>query len=88
VAPPTPDKQPPPSPPQEKAAASEPEKQGEAAPAVSSFHRSKGTLFLVDPHSRTVLWSIYAQPKDASPVQLDRTAGRIASRIQQDLKSH
>ncbi|HEY1204319.1 MAG: hypothetical protein ABSH46_16780 [Bryobacteraceae bacterium] len=88
AAPPASEKQPPPSPPQEKAAASEPEKQGDTAPLVSSFHRSKGTLFLVDPHSRMVLWSIYAQPRDASPVQLDRTAGRIASRIQQDLKSH
>ena len=82
--------------PQPKAAASEPEKQVEtagggkadrAAP-MSAFHRAKGTLFLVDARSRLVLWSIYAQPKDASPVELDRTAGHIASRIQQDLKSH
>ncbi len=54
---------------------------------VSAFHRAKGTLFLVDPRSRLVLWSTYAQPKDASAEELDRTAARIASRIQQDLKS-
>ncbi|HXN45237.1 MAG TPA: hypothetical protein VN893_01260 [Bryobacteraceae bacterium] len=55
---------------------------------VTAFHRAKGTLFLVDPHSRLVLWSIYAQPKDASPVEMDRMAATIANRIRQDLKSH
>lgn len=87
---------PPPPAPQQKVGASEPAKQGETAGGlkgdkvvpVSSFHRAKGTLFLVDPRSRLVLWSIYAEPKNASPVELDRTAGHIASRIQQDLKSH
>jgi hypothetical protein len=76
--------------------ASEPEKpaetagglKGDRAPAVSSFHRAKGTMFLVDPHSRLVLWSIYAEPKDASAAELDRTAARIATKIQHDWKSH
>jgi hypothetical protein len=85
----------PPPPAQPQAAASESDKQsqpagalgGDKAVPVSAFHRARGTLFLVDPHSRVVLWSIYAQPKDASPVGLDRTAGYIASRIQHDLKS-
>ncbi len=82
----------PPSP-QPKVEASEPEKQDETAGGgaktgpVSAFHRAKGILFLVDPRSRLVLWSIYAQPKDASAVELDRTAAHVASRIQQDLKS-
>ena len=83
--------------PQPKIAPSEPEKQdqtaggglgGERSAPVSAFHRAKGTLFLVDPRSRLVLWSIYAQPKDASAVELDRTAAFIANRIRQDLKSH
>jgi hypothetical protein len=82
---------------QPKAAPSEPAKQEDTAsgglggdrttPAVSAFHRAKGTLFLVDPRSRSVLWSIYAQPKDSSSEELDRTAARIASQIQHDLKS-
>lgn len=92
AVPPSAEKQPASQPPQQKAAASQPEKQGELqgerAVPLSAFHRAKGTFFLVDPHTRLVLWSIYAQPKDASPVELDRTAGQIASRIQQALKSH
>ncbi len=51
-----------------------------------SFRRAKGTVFLVDPRSRQVLWSIYARPKNTSAVELDRTAGHIAARIRQDLK--
>jgi hypothetical protein len=85
----------PPAPP--KVAASEPEKADQTASGavgaerttpVTAFHRAKGTLFLVDPRSRLVLWSIYAQPKDASSFELDRTAAYIAGRIRQDLKSH
>jgi hypothetical protein len=63
-----------------------PPKTENAAPPLSASHRSKGTLFLVDPRSRVVLWSIYAPPKDTSAAQLDRTAARIANRIQQELK--
>ena len=85
-----------PAPAPPKVAASEPEKQDQTAGAIgaersapaSAFHRAKGTVFLVDPRSRLVLWSIYAQPKDASSVELDRTAAYIANRIRQDLKSH
>ena len=79
----------PPVPPQ-KAEASDLEKPGEgfqeARPTpLSSFHRAKGTLFLVDPHSRVVVWSFYEEPKNGSAVELDRTAERIVSRIQHDL---
>ena len=84
-------------PPQAKIEASEPDKQDQNVVGalgtdrtvpVTAFHRAKGTLFLVDPRSRLVLWSIYAQPKDASSVELDRTAAHIANQIRQDLKSH
>jgi len=79
-----------------KVEARETEKQDETAGGlgqarsvpVTAFHRAKGTLFLVDPRSGLVLWSIYAQPKDASPVEMDRMAAYIAGRIRQDLKSH
>jgi len=83
--------------PQAKIEASEPDKQDQNVVGalgtdrtvpVTAFHRAKGTLFLVDPRSRLVLWSIYAQPKDASSVELDRTAAHIANQIRQDLKSH
>jgi hypothetical protein len=87
VASPAADKQPFPQPSRSKV--TEPEKRADTAadkPMVSSFRRSKGTLFLVDPRSRLVLWSVYAQPKNASGVEMDRTAGQIAKGIRQDLK--
>ena len=55
-------------------------------PRVSSFGRGKGTIFLVDPHSRAVLWSIYERPKDSTSASLDRSAGHIVVRLQHALK--
>jgi len=52
----------------------------------SSFSRAKGTIFLVHTKARTILWSLYEQPKNSSPAQLDRTAQRIADRLKRDLK--
>lgn len=52
----------------------------------SSFSRAKGTIFLVHTKARTILWSLYQQPKNSSPAELDRTAQRIAGRLQRDLK--
>lgn len=53
----------------------------------SSFRRGKGTLFLVDVHSRNVVWSTYATPKDASSAEMDRAAERIAARFESDIKA-
>ena len=41
----------------------------------------RGTIFLVDPRQRVVLWSTYELAKDASPPQLDRAASRIANQL-------
>jgi hypothetical protein len=60
---------------------------GDTVVPLSSFRRSKGTIFLVNPHTRLVLWSIYAQPKDASAAEMDRTAKRIAEQLKGELKS-
>jgi hypothetical protein len=57
-----------------------------SAPPAAASGRSKGTIFLIDPRSRVVLWSLYEQPKDTSSAELDRTAGRIVARLQRDLK--
>jgi hypothetical protein len=57
-----------------------------SAPRVSSFGRGKGTIFLVDPRSRAVLWSIYERPKDATAASLDRSAGHIVERLKHVLK--
>ena len=59
-------------------------KGGVAAPS-SSWGRTKGTVFLVDTKSRTVVWSTYAPPKDLSGKRLERTASEIVGHIKRDL---
>jgi hypothetical protein len=54
-------------------------------PRGNAFGGGKGTLFLVDTHSRNVLWSVYEKPKNTSPDELDRTAKRVVTRLKQDL---
>ena len=56
-------------------------------PQPSTFRRAKGTLFLVDAHDRTVLWSVYDRPKNSTSAELDRTAERIAGRLKREIKS-
>jgi len=51
----------------------------------SSFGHARGTLFLVDPKTKEVVWSTYEPPKDASSRQMDRTANDIVSRLKHDL---
>ncbi len=40
-----------------------------------------GTVFLVDPRTRVVLWSGWEVPRKSTPDELDRTAGRFAVQI-------
>jgi len=54
-------------------------------PPASTFGHGKGTLFLVDAHSRVILWSIYEKPPNSAPGDLDRTARRVVNRLKQDL---
>jgi len=54
-------------------------------PRASTFGAGTGTLFLVDTHSRAVLWSVYEKPKQTTPDELDRTAKRVVTRLKQDL---
>jgi hypothetical protein len=56
-------------------------------PRFSTFRRANGTVFLVDAHDRTVLWSVYDRPKNATSGELDRTAERIAGRLKREIKS-
>jgi hypothetical protein len=48
---------------------------------VLSSGRYKGTVFLVDPRKKVVLWSIYALPRNSAPPELDRTAARVADEL-------
>ena len=41
----------------------------------------RGTLFLVDPRKRLVLWSAYELPKDETPTGLDHAATRISNQL-------
>ena len=41
----------------------------------------RGTIFLVDPRRRLVLWSTYELPKNSSPTELDRSATRITNQL-------
>ena len=54
-------------------------------PMRSSSAGSRGTLFLVDAKSKTVLWSTYDEPKDSSPARLDESAKRKVERLRKDL---
>ena len=52
----------------------------------STFGRGKGTFFLVDAKSRTVIWSTFEASRSSEASQLDRTASDIVSRLKRDLK--
>jgi len=41
----------------------------------------RGTLFLVDPKTRLVLWSVYDQVKKVSSDNLDQMAARVTKRL-------
>jgi len=58
---------------------------GGGASRVSSGPRGKGNLFIVDRKSRSVLWSIFEPPKDSTPGELSKTAGRVVKRLKMDL---
>lgn len=47
----------------------------------SSAGRHRGTIFLIDPHTRLVLWSTYDLPRNSSPAELDRSAARITNQL-------
>lgn len=54
---------------------------GPTYPAGYSPLRHRGTIFLVDPRKRVVLWSTYAPAKDSSPASVDRSASRITNEL-------
>ncbi len=51
----------------------------------ATFGRGKGTLFLVDTKTRTVIWSVYEKPKSSSPDDMNRVAGKIADHLKRAL---
>ena len=53
---------------------------------LTSFARGRGTIFIVDRNTRSVVWSTYLPAKSGRPDELDRRAREIVKRIQGDLK--
>ena len=53
-------------------------------PLTTSLGGGKGTFFLVDRKSRRLLWSTYAKPKNSTPGELYRVAGRVAGKLKSD----
>jgi hypothetical protein len=49
------------------------------ASATGTGHR--GTIFLVDPRRRVILWSAWELPKDSSPAESDRSASRVTNQL-------
>jgi hypothetical protein len=49
--------------------------------AYPSSNNHRGTIFLIDPRTRLVLWSIYELPKSSTPAELDRSATRITNQL-------
>ena len=58
---------------------------GSATPRVSTIGRGKGNFFVVDRNSRVVLWSVYERPKNSTPGELEKTAGRVVKHLSDDL---
>ena len=42
---------------------------------------NRGTVFLVDPRRRVVLWSAWELPRNSSPVESDRSATRVTNQL-------
>ena len=56
-------------------ASREPASKAEAA----TVPKHPGTVFLVDPRARVILWSAWGEPAKATPGELDRTAARFTN---------
>lgn len=62
-------------------AGTSPAARGPAYRAAYSSPRHRGTIFLIDPRSKVVLWSTYELPRDSAPASLDRSANRITNQL-------
>jgi hypothetical protein len=51
----------------------------------STLGRGKGNFFVVDRNSRIVLWSVYERPKNSTPAELTKTAGRVVKHLKDDM---
>jgi hypothetical protein len=61
------------------------ERDGGASMPESSFRRGRGNVYLVERHTRQVVWSTYERPKNSLPKELDTTARRIAEQLKKEV---
>ncbi len=61
-------------------------KEGDRRVVVSTFGRGKGTIFLVETATRSVVWSAYEPPRSTKPSELDRIARRLVERLKNQPK--
>ena len=62
------------------------DKNDKAASHISTFGHGRGTIFLVDLKSRSVIWSAYEKPGKSTSDVLDRTAAHIVRQIKKEQK--
>jgi hypothetical protein len=53
---------------------------------VAGGARNKGSVFLVDRKTRSVIWSDYVRPKNSQPDELNHVADKIAGQLEKDKK--
>jgi hypothetical protein len=58
---------------------------GAGVQRVNAGSRGRGNIFVVDRKSRSVLWSIFEPPKDSTPGELSKTAGKVVKHLKIDL---
>ncbi len=51
-----------------------------------SFSRGRGTVFLVDRQSRSVVWSIYSPIRSSRPDDVNRRADQIATKLSKEVR--
>jgi len=68
-------------PPLKDASAGEVSRTSTIKPDVPPAGKPRGTVFLVDPRKKLVLWSTYDLPKNESPAELDHVAIRITVQL-------
>jgi hypothetical protein len=54
----------------------------DTAPRTTSFTRGRGTIFLVDPKTKQVVWSAYQKPKNSSSDELNKVAKKVVKELE------
>lgn len=58
---------------------------GAATHPPSTWGRGRGNIYLIDRHSRNVVWSAFQKAKTSRAVDLDKTAGLVIQKLKKDL---